>query len=523
MTETRSTRTETLALYGSLGIASVAYRFPALLNAATVDSDAAIVGIQARHMLRGELSWFLYGSGYQTSVDSAVAALFFAVLGATSLALMLSTLAGHIALTCCVHATLRPHLRPVHPWAAFVATLPLVLTSTPLHTYILNPPRQAALTLVFVAVLVIDRATGRASRRGRLGQQAAGAALGGLACFADPYALLFFPLLVLLGIATAWDDAPSGREIRQSAGRVVATLVGAALGMLPLYALSHRPGAVHGETTLTLAVLSHNWALLRDTCLPWLLGTTVFVPRALLGYVPWPSGAILHGLALLGAALFLGAIAIGGGAVLRRDLPWSVRRLGGFGSAVGLATLASFLVSVMVMDLFSSRYLAALVLASPLALAPLAFRVSPGRLALLLAPYLASAAVCGWLGYGDAVDGARVVSLPGHGAADEERLGQLLRARGVRYAIADYWVSYRLTFLYAEQIAVVPIHEREDRYSPYRDGFRSASRSAYVFDPKRSREDLASMEKSSFSGADAWGRPVERLQVGPLTAIIFER
>jgi hypothetical protein len=521
MAETRSRLTETLALYGGLVVASVAYRLPALLNAATVDSDAAIVGIQARHILRGELSWFLYGSGYQTSVDSLVAAGFFALLGATSLALMLSTLTGHVVLTCLVHATLRPHLRPVHPCAALVATLPLVLTSTPLHTYILNPPRQAALTLVFLAAFVIDRASARGSPRGRLMQHAAGGAVASLACFADPYALLFLPPLVLLGIGAAWDGSPV--RPRDTAPRVLATLGGAAIGLLPLYALTHRPDAVHGETTMTLGVVAHNWVLLRDSCFPWLLGTTVFVPEALLGYVPWRSGQVLHWAAIGGAVLFVTGLLTGVVGLFRRDLPWEVRRLGGFGVVVGVATVASFLVSVMVMDLFSSRYLSALVLASPFALAPLAYGWGPRRLLLMLAPYLASAALCGWLGYGASVKGAQMIALPGHGAADEERLGELLRQRGVNVAIADYWVSYRLTFLYGESITVVPIHEKEDRYPPYRAAYKAASRSAYVFDPKRSRERLAEMEKEVFGGPDRWGTPVERLEAGALTAVVFDR
>ena len=76
---------------------SYAFRWPALLNADSTNSDAAIVGLQAMHLLRGEWSPFLWGSGYQTSVDSAVAAGFFAVLGPTPRALMLSALTLHVA------------------------------------------------------------------------------------------------------------------------------------------------------------------------------------------------------------------------------------------------------------------------------------------------------------------------------------------------------------------------------------------------------------------------------------------
>ena len=161
---------------------------------------------------------------------------------------------------------------------------------------------------------------------------------------------------------------------------------------------------------------------------------------------------------------------------------------------------------------------------SPFALAPLAARVGAMRLFLLLFLYLAASGLSGWLGYGDEVDGPRVVTLPGHGSADEQALEHALSARGVHVAIADYWVSYRLTFLYRESLVVVPIHAREDRYPPYRSAYSAATRTAYIFDPKRSRENLAAMESEAFGGVGgAWGVPVERVQAGALTAIVFDK
>jgi hypothetical protein len=508
----------TARLYAALIVLSLALRAPAIVNAATVDSDAAIVGLQARHILAGEWSWFLYGSGYQTSVDSCVAAAFFALLGASPTALLLSTLLGHTAATCLAFATLKRRLPGA---AAFVATLPLVFTSSPLHTYILNPPRQASLTLVFLAVFVIDGAGDRRDERSRRLHAATGAAIASLACFADPYALLVLPALLLLGVFTAYDgpgDAP-----RTVARRAAFTIAGALVGIVPFALLLSSPRSVHGETTLTFAVVRHNLALLADPCLPWLLGATAYVPRALLGYVPWDSGPVFHTIQRLGAALFLAGVASGGLFFARSHTGWGLRRLGGFGVFVAILTLGSFLVSVMVMDLFSSRYLAALVLMSPFALAPLAARVGWKRLLSVLAPFLAGAGVSGWVAFGEQVSGARVVQLPGGGAADEMALLKQLEARGVHAAIADYWVSYRLTFLYEEAVGVVPIHEREDRYPAYRRAYAAATRSAYIFDPARSRETLAAMEAEAFTGPSRWGTPVERLRAGALTAVVFDK
>jgi hypothetical protein len=62
-------------------VASIVARAPALINARGVNSDAAIVGLQAMHILDGEWSWFLWGAGYQASFDAVLVAAVFALAG----------------------------------------------------------------------------------------------------------------------------------------------------------------------------------------------------------------------------------------------------------------------------------------------------------------------------------------------------------------------------------------------------------------------------------------------------------
>ena len=502
-------------------ILSVLFRLPALLNTGAVDSDSAIVGLKAMHILHGELSPFLLGSGYQTSVDSFVAAGFFALLGPTPLALMLSTFVGHLALLGFAFATLRRHVRP---WLAAALVLPLVFTPSPLHTYILGPPRQAALTLVFASIWLTDDA---ARRPAPLVRYAIGSALACLACYADPYALLFLPALGLHALLAS-HDGRSATFVRDPVARrrVASCLAGAVAGVLPLLWLWRRPESVHGELGFLRTILDHNWALLTDECLPWILSTTAYYSKGHgLAYGPWEAPRIVRALQLAGAAVFVAGILFAFVALRMKRIPWEVRRLGVVGAIMLPITIGGFLVSVMVMDLFSSRYLAALVLMSPFALAPLAGRLGWKRLLLILAPYLTSAGVCGWVGYGDEVRGAHVVELPAEGAGDERALLGMLEDRGIHAAIADYWVSYRLTFLSREAVVVVPIHEREDRYPAYRTTYAGATRAAYIFDPKRSREQLSVMEAEAFSGPSPsrWGSPVERLHSGSLTAVVFDK
>ncbi|MCU0694823.1 MAG: hypothetical protein MUF54_25910, partial [Polyangiaceae bacterium] len=55
-----------------------------LLNARAVHSDAAIVGLQAAHMLQGEFDRFLWGAGYQGSFDALITAAVFLFTGGPS-------------------------------------------------------------------------------------------------------------------------------------------------------------------------------------------------------------------------------------------------------------------------------------------------------------------------------------------------------------------------------------------------------------------------------------------------------
>ena len=50
-----------------------------------MNSDAAVVGLQAMHILHGEWSWFLWGAGYQASFDAVLVAAAFAVTGPSAL------------------------------------------------------------------------------------------------------------------------------------------------------------------------------------------------------------------------------------------------------------------------------------------------------------------------------------------------------------------------------------------------------------------------------------------------------
>lgn len=489
---------------------SFAFRLPELVHADEVNSDAAVVGLQAMHLARGELSPFLWGSGYQTSADSFVAMLFFAPLGATPFALKLSALSLHVLLTFFAFWTLR---RRLPEWAAFAVTLSLVFTPAAVHSYALNPPRQASLTLAFAAFFVLDQAS---ARRRSLAFAALGGALAALAPFADPYALLLVPLLALFGLLSARDG---GASMALLSRRVGAQAAGACVGAIPLLLLWRHPGAKHGVTTLTMDVVPRTWRLFLDPCLPWALSTKPFTSDGA-GYYPWEAPAAFRVVQWIGAAVFVGGMVAGIALFLVRRIPWEVRRVGLVGGLGLPLTSMAFLGSTMVMDHFSMRYLAAMVLMSPFAFAPAAWlaRERRARIGLALAPYLASAAVGGWVSFGADVRGAWISPRPPH-PTDEEKLEEALTSRGIKLAMADYWASYRLSFVMKERVVFVPKHAAEDRYPPHRAAFGAASSWAYVFDPLRSRESLADAEAE----LRAEDPTIERVTCGRFTAFVVHR
>jgi hypothetical protein len=494
----------TLAILGQL---------PALYNAAGAHADAAIVGLQALHILRGEPSWFIWGTNYQGTLDALLSALGFAVTGPRPLTLMLVPLCGHLLLIGLTFATLRRHLAPL---AAAVATLPVVFTPTPINGVILYPPRQWAITAVVAAVWLLDGASRAHRPRARL---ALGSGLAIVALYLDLFTFQFLPALALLALACCQDDAPARPLLRR---RIGACALGAA-GGATIFALS-RLAIVPGVNTVeanavSLATIRRNATLLWGDCLPLLLSVRVYIPGARLYPERWQAPVPFGAIQLVGASLLLAGIAFGGAALLLHRLPWPLRRLGGFGALVAATTLLGFLVSGSPIDLWAARYLAPIVWAAPFAIAPAARLLGGRRFLLALAPYALATIVGGWLSFGPYVQGLRPVHDARGAATEEAALGAALRERGVRYGAAQYWLAYRLTFLWREAPIVVPTDPGSDRYAPYRAGYGAAPIRAYIFTTDALRGSPEPCE-GWLRGADA---RYERVTVPGFVALVWWR
>lgn len=192
--------------------------------------------------------------------------------------------------------------------------------------------------------------------------------------------------------------------------------------------------------------------------------------------------------------------------------------MGALAFMVAVSCLASFLLSGMPQDIWAVRYLAPLIWFAPFAFAPAAYLLGRARFALALAPYLVSASIAGWLAYGNYVRGPLPRIDPRGVAEQEAQLGAVLRQRGIHHATAQFWLSYRLSFLFGEDPIVAPL-DGDDRYPPYRSAVQAAPVIAYIFHPSEPRAHPKPFENQFLaSGAD-----YERLEVAGFTVLVLHR
>ena len=448
------------------------------------------------------------GERVPTSVDSYAAAAAFAIAGASARALMLSSIALHLAAIALSWSAIA---RRVDGGRAAMCVAPLVFASSPVETYVLYPPREASIAIAALAVWTLDRAADEASAKGARAI-AIGGALVALACFADPYALVLAPPIAAMGVACALVAGDRAASVK----RVASLAAGLAIGALPFAILRARAPAP-GPVALTMDALARNAKLLAQPCLPWTIGATALAARGdAMTYATWDAPIAVRLVQIAGGALFVAGIVLGGACVFARRVPWPARRLAIAGALGLVVTIAGFLASPMVMDAFSSRYLVAIVVLAPLAFAPLAWRVGARATLAWVAPCAIACGVAGWVGRGPL--GAPAAN----GEAEEASLVSTLATRGITRATADYWTAYRLTFLWREAVVVVPTNLAEDRYAPYRASFDAAPRVAYVFDPRRSREDAAWIDRQLAARAIPFTRE-ESLAVGRFGVTILKR
>jgi hypothetical protein len=497
-----------------LVVASVLARLPALVNARGVNSDAAVVGLQAIHILHGEWSWFLWGAGYQASLDAALVAAAFAVTGPSALTLMVVPLIGYLVLVVLTYDVLR---RAVGRGSAAVACLPLVFAPQPINGVALYAPRQWAITTTVLAVWLASRACGR---RASLWLAGSGF-VAGFAVYLDLFTLQMMPAVGVFALWCALTATRGEPDVRPQRARAVgALLLGLAAGVAVIAWSRAQPVADGAKAGLTLDKIGASWTLMVDQCLPYLLGVKVFVQDPVtLEHHLWPAPWPLQVIQAAAACTFAVAVCWAAVAVVRRIGPVAVRGLGALGLIGTAASIGGFLVSTMPADLLSARYLAPIVWFAPFTLAPAAHALGTRWFAVGIAPLVVAVGVGGWFAYAPYVQDGIPVRDPRGVAHDEVVLADALRAQDIHYAAAQYWLAYRLTFLFDEDPVVVPLAIADDRYRPYVDGFAAAPVVAYVFHPSEPRARPEAVEAQ----LDAERATYRREEIAGFTVLVVQR
>lgn len=492
-----------------LTLAFVLFRVPALMNPGFINSDGAIAGLQASRMLEGEWEVLHWARDYLTSLDSVMALPFFVLFGATPLVLMGVTVFAQWVSACLAYAIVA---RRLGPWPGFVVTLPLVFMTMGLNIYLFFNMRQWCMAIVLLSFFLIDRA---AEARRPAVLLVLGILTGFVAMFVDLFAAQFMPGLILFACLASLDGSWKWKPWPALLNRVV---LGTGLGFIVLTVLRRVAHVYTGRAHLNTQLIPKNWPLLVEQCLPSVIGSKVFaMQNATVELVA--SSVWLSPVQFLGALVFVAGLVSGSALFFVKAIPWRIRVLGAVGSGVAFTSIFGFLCSSTAVDIVGSRLLLPVVLTLPLTLAPLAFlSATAPRLGLILSPYLLTAAIGGWLSYGVMVDGPLPRRTAQGAMSEEYALATLLRERGVKYAAANYWAAYRLTFILGENPIVVA-ENSEDRYPRWRREFDEASRVAYLIHPDRPELKLEDVEAQLIERKSKY----EKLTVQRYTVLVVEQ
>lgn len=457
--------------FGVMATVFLVFRLPALLNPGFINSDGAVTGLQARAMLGGEWEPLHWGRDYLTSVDSVMAVPFFAIFGARPETLVTLTVFAQLVLTGLVFSVIA---RRVGPWAALVMLASCLFMTLGTSIYLFFGVRQWSLCLSMLAVVLIDRGDKR------VWLLAVGPIVAFLATFADLFNVQILPGLVLFAVLQVFSY--EGWKARLKAlGFVVAGLGGGAGAMLGLRVLTH-VNTIRAQTSFNL--LERNWGYMKQA-VPFLMGSKPY------GLTATGGAAAIHLPASLSPVHFLAGVvcvvALVSPLVLFfvRRIPWNVRIVGVAGSAFAVTSLTGFLFSHAVEDVWAARLLTPVVVGLPLALVPLGWLFeSPGRVLLLMWSYVLTTFIGGWLGWGAGTTNGLPKQTPYGAMTFERAAARALTEQGVHYAMADYWVSYRMSFIADVDLSVVPYNARDDRYAKWRAAFTAAPKVGFVINPE---------------------------------------
>jgi hypothetical protein len=475
------------------------------------DSDEAVEGLMASHVLRGEHPVFLWGQNYKGVPEVYLAAAVFAVTGPSVVALKSVTLACFALFVCLQYVLVERLFSRAIAW---MATAFLILCPPSLVLWSLSANAEIVMTLLAGTVMCLGIDVWR--RTGSRAAFMAACAAAGFGLWVHQYIIYYWIALGLamlhslpqrrkiLGYVVAAREMPAWLRMLTAVVAVVAAAyvaLGAAAfltGGFDLQPFGVRIGVRHPQKLWNIAA-----------------GLLIIVAAArifsLSGRPNSPVSSLAYAAALafaVGYAPALAAYAAGGGSppIARADLAGISAAASPFVReilpiVVGLRSPATgwlhvplwlglMLVFAMVASFVAIRERPFTPLFHfMLVVTPLVFLLSgafvdaqsyrylmpvAGALAVVLA--LGVWRIFRWSRVGGAVSLTLILTLFGleqrawfrelRPDAQSAEIIACLDRNGVRAAFADYWLSYKLTFLTGERIVVAP-ENGVDRYPEY--------------------------------------------------------
>ncbi len=451
------------------------------------NSDEAIVGLMARHILEGSWPTFFYGQAYMGSLDATLVAAAFRALGQEVWVIRLVQVLLYLGTTATT-MLLAHHLGGGGLATAAAGLLMAVPTvNVTLYTTVSLGGYGEALLIGNLLLLV---ALWSGEHPERLGPLALWGGLAGLGFWAFGLTLVYtIPSLFLLAIH-------QGRRIprHQVAGRLGLLALGFVIGGFPWFRWAFLNGwDLLVQELFGAAIAGASPAAFWDSVLRHTLNFLLFGLTAIFGFrPPWTVAPLALSLAPIAFGFWVAVIWFTIRDLLRpKATGWSQRMLV---AAVPLLVIAGFIVSPFGADP-SGRYF--MPLAAPLAIFAGLFLEQIARRAGVWAPATVLALVLVFNAWGTLQAAAQEpfglttqfdpVSWIDHG--HDQALMEFLTENELTHGYSNYWVSYVLAFQSDERLIYVPFlpyHQdfrhtmRDSRYAPYEVEVAQSGRVAYI-------------------------------------------
>jgi len=478
------------------------------------DSDEAVEGLMARHVLTGEWPLYMWGQHYKGVPEVYVMAAVFAVVGSSVVALKATTLAFFVAFVCTLFVTVETMVSRRTAW---IAALLLLAVPPAAVQWSLSGNAELVIVMLAGSLVLLGWHHWRTSRSVRWLGVAAGAT--GFGLWVQQFIIYYLVAIVVVEALGAPRGTWRAFAIRGSTGRrayvVVLFLWAVALLYLMLGVVAFFQGFAFSAAGIPISV-THAQKLWRIAAAAFLIGTFLhWIARGALstqeGRRTWLSAAAAFVVGYLPAVVHLVATRRSGGPMAAMDAHRFIESLttiagtivpilAGYRSGttawldVPLWTVLVQLAALVVSLAWMGRARDITVFHVFLVSTPLVFLASgafvDAQSYRYLIPLFGAAPVvfalgCDWMCQRSTTRGAILTvavaavflwqQVAWYRSLQPDRdaalLQQCLQDEDVRYAYADYWLSYKLTFLNREHriVAQVPRVDQPIRYQPYRD------------------------------------------------------